>query len=252
MVEIIKSETDTARRPFAVFDIDGTLIRWQLYHAIADGLAKAGHFKPEVYQNIREARMQWKKRVGSHSFKTYEAELVRAYDHLITSLKVEDFNQVAQKVFEEYKDQVYTYTRDLLKQLKSQGYMLIAISGSQSDIVRLVADHYGFDHCEGSVYTQKDGMFTGEKFFAAKDKARLLAEIIKKHGLSIEGSVAVGDSQGDIPMLQMVENPIAFNPEQELFTIAQKQGWKIVIERKNMVYELERGDGPYILAKTNV
>ena len=26
-------------RPFAVFDIDGTIIRWQLYHALADELA---------------------------------------------------------------------------------------------------------------------------------------------------------------------------------------------------------------------
>ncbi len=27
-------------QPFAVFDIDGTIIRWQLYHALADELAK--------------------------------------------------------------------------------------------------------------------------------------------------------------------------------------------------------------------
>ena len=34
---------------FAVFDIDGTLIRWQLYHAIADELAKSGHIDAETY-----------------------------------------------------------------------------------------------------------------------------------------------------------------------------------------------------------
>jgi phosphoserine phosphatase len=28
---------------FAVFDLDGTLVRWQLYHALVDRLAKKGY-----------------------------------------------------------------------------------------------------------------------------------------------------------------------------------------------------------------
>ena len=38
----------TKGRPFAVFDIDGTLIRWQLYHSIADTLARLGHIEPKL------------------------------------------------------------------------------------------------------------------------------------------------------------------------------------------------------------
>ena len=51
-------------------------------------------------------------------------------------------------------------------------------------------------------------------------------------------------------MLSTVEQPIAFNPTKQLFEHARTYGWRIVLERKNMVYELEPRDGSYILAQT--
>ncbi len=55
-------------RPFAVFDIDGTIIRWQLYHAVVDALGRAGHIRPEHYQALKETRMVWKRRTNESSF----------------------------------------------------------------------------------------------------------------------------------------------------------------------------------------
>jgi len=49
----------------------------------------------------------------------------------------------------------------------------------------------------------------------------------------------------------MVEKPIAFNPDKELYEIAAKTSWKIVLERKNMIYELEKDSGRYELVKTD-
>jgi phosphoserine phosphatase len=44
-------------KKFAAFDIDGTLIRWQLYHAIADNLVKLGFIAPVKFQEIKDARI---------------------------------------------------------------------------------------------------------------------------------------------------------------------------------------------------
>ena len=49
-------------------------------------------------------------------------------------------------------------------------------------------------------------------------------------------------------MLEIVDNPIAFNPDKEFFQVVKDHGWKIVVERKNMVYELAPSDGRYILS----
>src|SRR5687768_2485688 len=139
-------------RPYAAFDIDGTLIRWQLYHAIADELAKKGLIAPEIFSSIKNARMLWKRRSGPEAFKVYERQLVIAYEKLLLGLKYSEFKKAARSVFDQYKDQVYTYTRDLIKQLKTDNYLLFAISGSQIEIVKLVANYYGFDEYVGTIY----------------------------------------------------------------------------------------------------
>lgn len=237
---------------FVVFDIDGTLIRWQLYHAVADALAKRGHISPEDYAKLRDARMIWKRREKPTSFKDYEKELIEIYEQVLRSLSTEQFEEATDAVFTEYKEQVYIYTRNLIKQLKANDYLLFAISGSQIEIVEKVAEFYGFDDCVGTVYVQKSKRFTGAKIIGSADKAKTLQKLIDKHNVVMEGSVAVGDSASDIPMLEMVEQPIVFNPERQLFDYAQSKGWKIVVERKNMVYEMEKRSGKYELVKTNI
>lgn len=234
--------------PFAAFDIDGTLIRWQLFHATADALVKVGKIDREQYQAIKDARMSWKRRMHDESFKEYEQRLVTTYEGLLQSLSVTDVLAAMDSTFEEYKDQVYRYTRDLIKDLKAKDYLLFAISGTQAELVEKLARYHGFDDWAGSIYETRDGHFTGAKQLALGRKHEVLTELIAKHKADLAGSIAVGDSAGDISMLAMTEQPIAFNPEQKLFDHARQAGWKIVVERKNMVYELEPRDGSYVLA----
>ncbi len=238
-------------KKFAVFDIDGTLIRWQLYHAIADNLVKLGFIAPVKFQAIRDARMIWKRRESSESFREYEMELVKLYEQILSEISVEQFEQTAQAVFDEYKDQVYVYTRELLKELKKQGYLLFAISGSQQQIITKMSKHYGFDDFVARVDQQADGHFTGKSTTPIFSKDEALRRLVKKNGATFDGSIAVGDSASDVKMLELTQTPIAFNPERALYEHATKQGWKIVIERKNMVYELEKADGQYQLVKAD-
>ena len=235
-------------RKFGVFDIDGTLIRWQLYHAVADRLVKLGTVEASEFESIRSARMDWKRRSPNSSFKTYENELIKAYEVALKKITTKQLEQAVESVFEEYKDQVYVYTRRLIEELKEKGCLLFAISGSQSEIIEKIAEHYGFESYLGTVYERAGDRFTGQKVFHAHHKDEALKKLIKTYHLDLEDSYGVGDSASDIAMLEMVANPIAFNPESELFTHSRANGWKIVVERKNMVYELEEKDGSYILA----
>lgn len=232
-----------------MFDIDGTLIRWQLYHVMVDKLASEGLLGPDAKQQLRQARMKWKRREHPDTFAEYEQELIKVYERGIHSLNTVDFDEMVDTVIEEYKDQVHTYTRDLIQQLKGEGYLILAISGSHQELVKRIAEHYGFDDCVGSTYQRDKTGFTGEKFVASLDKKTVLDELIAKHDLTVAGSYAVGDSHSDVVMLDAVEHPIAFNPDRRLYATAQKNGWKIVVERKNMIYELTaQPDGSYKLS----
>lgn len=235
-------------RPFAVFDIDGTLIRWQLYHALADELARRGHLDQQKFQSVRRARMAWKKRTGEDSFKEYEETLVSLVRSAIVGVKEADLKEAAGSVLTEYIDQVYTYTRDLIHHLKSKNYLLFTISASQAELVGMLAKYYEFDDWAGSVYETKNGLYTGKfDVLLSQRKPEKLKEMVAKHSASWKGSIGVGDSEGDIAMLETVDRPIAFNPTKKLFEHAKNTGWSVVLERKNVIYELEPASGRYKL-----
>jgi HAD superfamily hydrolase (TIGR01490 family) len=234
-------------RPFAVFDIDGTLIRWQLYHAVVSELASRGHLSDDAEATIQAARLTWKKRTSSNSYLQYEGVVVQTYLDAIQNVSPADYLQVVDDVFEEYKDQVYTFTRDLIRSLKSRKYLLFAISSSQAEIVAKLARYYGFDDYIGARFEKKNGHFTGKVDSPFGKKAELLQQLITKHQASQKGSIAVGDSSSDSAMLEIVEQPIAFNPDRKLLEAARQHGWKIVVERKNVIYKLESSNGSYQL-----
>lgn len=230
--------SERAERPFAVFDIDGTLIRWQLFHAIVHGLGKAGHLLPGAHEQIRAIRMEWKNRRTNHGFHDYETVLVKAYLKSLPSIKHRDYIRVVDAVYDEYKDQTFTYTRDLVKRLKKDGYLLFAISGSQQEVVDRLARYHGFDDAIGATLVAKDGRFTGETTSPIFDKAAALNTLVSQHNATYRGSYAVGDSLSDASMLAAVPHPIAFNPDQALYEKATAEQWPIVVERKNVVFEL--------------
>ncbi|MEK9196460.1 MAG: HAD family phosphatase [Patescibacteria group bacterium] len=233
-------------RKFAVFDIDGTLIRWQLYHAVVDKLASGGYLGERAKDKLHQARMIWKNREHSEAFADYEAVLIDVFESALTTLEPKQFDDMVDDVIDQYKDQVYTYTRNLLHDLKSKGYFLLAISGSHQELVEKLAKYYGFDDWAGTKY-ERGKSFSGEKFIASHNKQSLLKQMIKEHDLTLENSYAVGDSTSDAEMLEIIENPIAFNPNQTLLDIAKSKKWPIVLERKNVVYRLNSDEEQYVL-----
>lgn len=233
---------------FAAFDIDGTLVRWQLFHTIVDKLASNGSVSLHEHEVMKDLFDKWKRRDDMDAFHSYEAAIVKTWFVLMNHTTHQEFMTAVEEAFEEQKDFVYQYTLELSKQLKQQGYTLIAISGSHQEVVDKVAQYYGFDYAVGSIYPITDkGTFTGEEITPVVDKGSVLQDIVAKHGLSWQGSYAIGDSRSDAKMMQLVTHPIAFNPDQNLLTIAKKNAWKVVVERKNVIYELESRNSTYTL-----
>lgn len=236
-----------SQRPFAVFDIDGTLIRWQLFHAIVHHLGQEGYILRGTHERIRAARMTWKNRVTNHGFGEYEQVLVDTFLAVLKDISVEDYLHIVDNVVAEYQDQVFTYTRDLARSLKDKGYLLFAISGSQSEAVERIAQHHGFDAAIGCEFERADGSFTGNFTTPIFDKKAALDQMVEQWDATYEDSYAVGDSLSDSSLLAAVTHPIAFNPDQKLFTEASANAWPIVVERKNVVYELGPTDEGYQL-----
>jgi len=48
----------------------------------------------------------------------------------------------------------------------------------------------------------------------------------------------MGDTESDIGFLKMVKHPIAFNPNLNLERVARRNGWKIIVEKKDVIYDI--------------
>jgi HAD superfamily hydrolase (TIGR01490 family) len=237
-----------SRQRFAVFDIDGTITRWQFFHAMGDAFVEHGFVTKAEHQKVIDAKATWKKRSHIGSYHDYEQAMVQSFLLVLDRITPQQFDEVAAEVFEQYKDETYTYTRNLVRNLKAKNYKLFVISGSPREVVERFADYYGFDDFIGTDHHTKNGKFTGEVTVPAHHKHLAMQEFLDKHDVTHEGSIGVGDSKGDISMLEMTKQPIAFNPDKALYEHARERGWKIVVERKSIIYELDKKDGQFVLA----
>lgn len=227
------------KRKFAAFDIDGTLIRWQLYHAVVNKLAKNGELGDELYSQLKIERQRWKDRENQDSFGDYEKIMLAKFMENRSQVDQARFIEISREIAGEYIDQTYVYTRDLLRKLQNDGYFTMIISGSPIEVLESVAKKYGFDDFLG---------FDNARLMSpVHTKGLALKSLVSQHDLTCAGSYAVGDSFSDIKMLELAENPIAFNPEKRLYEAAKTNHWPIVVERKNVAFELRWNDGKYEL-----
>lgn len=226
------------KRPVAAFDIDGTVFRSSLALELVERLIEKGIFPLESRTLYENERVLWLDRKGD--YQAYVDKVVEVFKKQIKGASFEEVANAAGEIIEEKKNRVYRYTRDLIKDLKQKEYYLLAISHSPKFIADGFGYEAGFDKVYGFFFTSgPSGNFTGEveDEDLIKNKSAILQRAVRKEGLTFEGSIGVGDTESDIPLLESVETAIAFNPNSVLYAHAKRRGWKIVVERKDVVYE---------------
>ncbi len=224
----------------AIFDIDGTIFRSSLVIEMTEALIQDGLFPAKAEAMYHAAYRDWLDRKGTYD--AYIRRVVDAFDAHIDGVDRAHFLRIARKVVKFHQNRVYRYTRDLVHELRRKKYYIIAISHSPKELVDAFVKTLGFDRSYGTVYkVDGRGKLKNEIMYLdlARDKAKLLKRIVEEHGLSLKGSVGVGDSESDIPFLKLVDNPICFNPNSVLYAHAKRAGWRVVVERKDVIYRLQ-------------
>ncbi|MDO8564897.1 MAG: HAD-IB family phosphatase [bacterium] len=227
-------------RKVAIFDVDGTIFRSSLHLELIHVLVEEGVIPKSAAANLARRKIAWQNRKGDYD--AYVMEAVRLLRDYIKGVSYTDFHRVEKIVVGELRDRVYRFTRDLVKDLKKKDYFLLAISHSPKGIVDEFCKRLGFNKVYGMFYeigpTERfTGAIADEHLIL--NKARILERVVGKEGLSLKGSVGVGDTESDIPFLEMVEKPICFNPNAKLYAHAKRNGWKVVVERKDVIYQIQ-------------
>lgn len=227
------------QKKVAIFDVDGVLFRSHLLIALMEQLIAQGAISPSVHSAYSRQRRKWLNREGS--YEEYFEAFWKAFHVHLKGVFYGDFADASKAVVADESKHVYRYTRDLIRKLKERDYFLLAISHSPKAVVDPFCKRLGFDKTYGVVYEmgpqdKLTGAIIDEHLIW--NKGNIVKRALEKESLSLRWSIGVGDTEADIPFLDMVDTPIAFNPNKKLYAYAKRMEWKIVVERKDVVYEL--------------
>jgi putative phosphoserine phosphatase / 1-acylglycerol-3-phosphate O-acyltransferase len=122
---------------------------------------------------------------------------------------------------------LYEYARPLVDALRAT-HAIYLVTGSPGFTGAACAALLGADGYRASELEVADGTFTGRLGATLADrdeKRRAIGELLERHGRA--RSLAVGDSEGDIAMLDAVELPFAVNATPGLAAHAAARGWPL-------------------------
>jgi HAD superfamily hydrolase (TIGR01490 family) len=125
----------------------------------------------------------------------------------------------------------------VLDEHRKQGDRVMILSGMFNEFLEVVGQKIGADFVIGTEMEYRDSRYSGrivKPLCFGENKARFLVEYIRKKGLQVDfsRSTAYADSIYDLPVFQMVGNPVATYPDEELYQTAVSRQWKILGDRQ--------------------
>jgi HAD superfamily hydrolase (TIGR01490 family) len=213
----------------AFFDLDKTVIAKSSTLAFGRPLYKAGFLGRRALARLSLAQVFYLLFGADHD------RLERARDELLTLIAGWSRDDVEQLVRETLADfaapLVYAEALFLIDEHKRKGRRVVIVSASPEEIVRPIAEYLGVDEVIATkVKCDERGRYLPEieVYAMGSGKAKAMLAMAELDEIDLEGSFAYSDSITDVPMLEVVGNPAAVNPEKELRKIAEEKDWPIL------------------------
>ncbi len=237
-------------KPLAIFDLDGTFFRDSLFIVITKAMCNQEHeggfpcCRLDHHKAIEKAELEWKNREGSYG--DYLEVVFQIFCDNIQGVEKDKFEELSRKIIRSMYNRVHIFTRELFNVCR-ENYHVVALTGSQVETVKVFHEFWPFDTIIGSIYEVDDkGFYTGVlKYSPFKDKRAAVLNLVNNDESLLKGSIGIGDSSSDIPMLEVVDKKILFNASNSL----KKKIDKMAIDHISVI---ERKDSAWVIKDNSV
>ncbi|WOJ97552.1 HAD family hydrolase [Congregibacter brevis] len=116
----------------------------------------------------------------------------------------------------------------LIQEHRSRGDRLLIITATNEFVTAPIARLLGIEELLGCAVEVANGVLTGRPtgtLTYREGKVARLKEWLIEEGESLEGAWFYSDSHNDLPLLEVVDNPVAVDADPTLSHIAQDRGW---------------------------
>ncbi|MFF5209935.1 HAD family hydrolase [Streptosporangium sp. NPDC000396] len=213
----------------AFFDVDNTMMRGASIYHFARGLASRGLFTTKDL--IRFALGQAVFRVRGDENPEHIAQARETALAFVAGSKVEDIIRLGEEIYDEVMaDRIWAGTRALAQSHLDAGQRVWLVTATPVELARVIAQRLGLTGALGTVAETENGVYTGRlvgDLLHGPAKAEAVRALARREGLDLSRCSAYSDSANDLPLLSLVGNPTAINPDSELRDHARQQQWEI-------------------------
>lgn len=211
----------------AIFDLDNTLLS-------GDSDYEWGRFL--VQQGIVDGAEFEQK--NQQFYDDYKAGRLDIFGFLRFALKPLADNNRAQ-LDEWHKEYMQEYVlplisdgaRALVESHRDKGDTLLIITATNSFVTTPIAKEFGIENLLATEPEVVNGQFTGNVAGTPcfkQGKVERLNKWLDQQNITLEESTFYSDSHNDLPLLGLVDHPVAVNPDEVLRNEAEQRDWQII------------------------
>jgi HAD superfamily hydrolase (TIGR01490 family) len=213
----------------AFFDVDNTVMQGASIFYLARGLHRRKFFTTRDI--VRAAWDQaYYRSIGVEKATTVASARESALS-FIAGHRVEEVEALGEEIFDEaMAHRIWPGTRALAQIHLDRGERVWLVTAAPVEIATTIAHRLGLTGALGTVAEHIDGVYTGRlvgDLLHGQAKAEAVAALADREELDLARCSAYSDSVNDLPLLTLVGDPCAVNPDARLRDHARRNGWRV-------------------------
>lgn len=215
----------------ALFDLDGTLIPGDSDHAFGEFMITLGWVDADLHRRGNDEFYR-QYLAGTLDIDAYVDFSTRAWRQRPLAEQ-----QAASRRFiaEVIRPQMQPAAFELLQRHRDAGDLIAIVTATNAFVTRPIAEAFGVEHLlavdlERDASGAATGRVAGVPSFR-EGKISRVQQWLASLGHTLDGfdhCVFYSDSTNDLPLLEIVSEPVATNPSPALEAIARERGWRIL------------------------
>ncbi len=211
----------------AIFDLDNTLLADDSDYLWGQFLVDQGIVDSSYYEQEND-----------RFYKEYKEGHLDIYEFLSFSLKpladnpLQDLLKWRSQFIEEIiRPILLKPAQELINKHQQKGDILLVITATNKFVTEPIVSLYGINHLLATTPEFLDEKYTGNVTGTPcfqEGKITRLNEWLQITGHTLDDSWFYSDSHNDLPLLKLVEHPVAVNPDERLKQYAEKSNWPII------------------------
>ena len=214
----------------ALFDLDNTLLAGDSDFEWAQFLIRQGVLDRELHM-ARNLQFYEDYKAGTldiHAFLDFQLKPLS--QHPRSQLDAWHEQYMAETVRPMMTDKA----RALVDKHRNNGDLLVIITATNSFVTGPIAREFGVDHLIGTTPEEIDGEFTGRVTGTPSFKEGKITRLNEwllgrgQHLKNFKESWFYSDSHNDLPLMELVDHPVAVDPDTTLRAHAEQHRWPVI------------------------